>query len=179
MADDGLPEGWAENLDDDEIALLYEEGRQQLRAAIDLGTVQDAKAYALLSVSLILISVSGLSGDIRFGFTLAGIASAASVASIGLSFLVAAPLAFWLLWVRDWATGLDVPYFARWSARGQVDATNMKRMALARGLVSGVRANDRITEKRGNLLRWLLGVVVAQTACVALVQLFAAFGWSS
>lgn len=181
MTDDGLPEGWAESMADDEVAFLYEEGRQQLRETIDLGTVQEAKAYALLSVSLFLVSASGVLGDIRFGFTLAGVASVASVASICLSLLVVAPLAYWLLRVRGWATGSDIPYFARWTARGYVGATNMKRVALEDALVPGVRANDRITEKRGKFLRWLLRAVVAQTACVALVQLFqlfAALGWS-
>lgn len=170
-----LPEGWAESLADDEVGFLYEEARQQLRETVDLGTVQEAKAYALLSVSLILISASGIFGDLRVEATPAGVAS---VASIGLSLLVVAPLAFWLLRVRGWATGSDIPYVARWVARGYVGALNMKRAVLEDALVPGVHENDRITEKRGRFLTWLLRAVVAQTACVALVQLFGALGWS-
>ena len=169
-----LPEGWAESLADDEVGFLYEEARQQLRAAIDLGMVQDAKTYALLSVSLILISVSAIPGEINFS-----VAGIASVASIGLSLLVVAPLAFWLLREHDWATGLDVSYFARWTAHGPVGAVNMKRATLEEGIISSVHTNDRITEKRGNLLLWLLAAVVIQTSCVAIVQLFSALGWSS
>ena len=170
-----LPEGWAESLADDEVGFLYEEARQQLRAAIDLGTVQDAKAYALLSVSLILISASGIFGDLRVEATPVGVAS---VAALVLSFVVVT-LALVLLRVRRWATGADVVYMARWLARGSVGARRLREAALEEALIPGVHANDGITDGRSKVLLGLLIVVVLQTACVVLVQAFRAVGWSA
>lgn len=170
MTDDGLPEGWAESLADDEIALLYEEGRQQLRETSQSGALQEAKTYALLSVSLILISASGIFGDLRVEATPTGVASVAALAFAGAVVV----LALWLLRVRDWEGGADVTYFARWAGSGYVGARNMKNVMLERVLVPGERANSGIVEGRNRVLRWLWVAVVLETACVLFVQALAA-----
>ena len=161
-----LPEGWAEGLADDEVGFLYEEARQQLRETVDLGTVQEAKAYALLSVSLILISASGIFGDLRVEATPAGVAS---VAAIVLSVVVVS-LALWLLRVRRWEEGADVSYFARWALSGYVGARSMKNEVLEKVLVPGEHSNSRIVAGRDRVLRWLWAAVVLETACVVSVQ---------
>ena len=170
-----LPEGWAENLANDEVAFLYEEARQQLREAIQFGTVQDAKAYALLGVSLILISASGIFGDLRVEATPVGVAS---VAALALSFVVVT-LALVLLRVQRWATGADVVYMARWLARGSVGVRRLREAALEEALIPSVHMNDRIIAGRSNVLPGLLIAVVLQTVCVVLVQAFRAVGWSA
>ena len=101
-----LPEGWAESLADDEVGLLYEEARQQLRTTIDFGTVQDAKTYALLGVSLILGGGGSILGALPIERSPAGVFS---VVALLLS-LVVLVLAFLQLRVREWDAGADIEW---------------------------------------------------------------------
>ena len=108
----------------------------------------------------------------RVELTPVGIASAASL----LLSLVALVLAFLLLRVRDWKTGPDAAYFARWAARGYVGERRMKDVALEEVLIPGERENDGILKGRDRNLPWLWWVVVAQAVCV-IVRIFAVADW--
>ena len=68
MATDGgtdLPTGWPDAFDDEARDYLYEEGRQRLAESIEFGNQQEAKALALLRISLIIIAASGIFGDLQ------------------------------------------------------------------------------------------------------------------
>ena len=164
-----LPEGWAESLADDEVGFLYEEARQQLRETIQFGALQEAKTYALLSVSLILVSAGSIFGDLRIGHTLIGIVSAVAL----LLSVVALLLALLLLRPRNWEEGADIAYFARWALSGYVGARNMKGVILEEVLAPGERANSGIVKERDRVLLGLWLVVLIEAYCVVFVQIFA------
>ena len=60
-----LPENWTEAFDVDARDFLYEESRQRLRETIEFGNQQEAKVFALLQISLVLIAASGIFGDLH------------------------------------------------------------------------------------------------------------------
>lgn len=169
-----LPEGWAESLADDEVGFLYEEARQQLRETSQFGALQEAKTYALLSVSLILISASSILGALPVEATPAGIASVAAL----VCSLAAVGLAFRLLRVRQWVMGMDIDLLARWAVGAPVGERAMKEAALEEVLVPGVRDHLATIRARSSQLPWLLRIVVSEAAFVALAQVFRAVGWS-
>lgn len=169
-----LPEGWSGKLGESERRYLLEAAQRRLRETIEFGDQQEAKALALVRISLIVIAVSGIFGDLRFEIVplrewdLLGIASACAL----LSSAVAVVLGLWLLHPQSWETGMNVRWFAQWAWCGA--RTPDMEDATLEDLVEGFDKNVRITGKRGGRLVWLLWAVAAQTLCVVLVQVAAA-----
>lgn len=177
MANDtptGLPDGWPDAFDDEARDYLYEEGRQRLAESLEFGNQQEAKALALLRISLIIIAASGIFGDLQVDLTSGSpldwsLITQASVLAILFSAAVGG-LAFWILHPRAWHTGVDMEWLAHWSgarARSLTDAT-------LEALLEGFVVNNEVTRKRGERLVWLLWAVAIQTVCVVFVQIAAA-----
>ncbi len=169
-----LPEGWASALGSEERDYLYEESRRRLRETIEFGDQQEAKALALVRISLILIVASGIFGDLRVEIappTEWGWLGWLSIFAL-LSSLAVGAIAVWLLHPQSWRTGMDVRWFALWSWRGASERD--MRGVMLQDLVDGFDRNLRITERRGQRLVWLLWSVSLQTLLLVLVQLAAA-----
>ena len=191
-----LPDGWPGAFDDEARDYLYEESRQRLVESIEFGNQQEAKALALLRISLIIIAASGIFGDLRIETASPlewGLVAGASVLALVSSACVGG-LAFWILHPQTWHTGADVGWLARWSdasKRDMTDATSTEEAAVAvrpesgaskrdmkdatlETFVEGFGTNTEITRKRGDRLVWLLRAVAIQTVCVVFVQVAAA-----
>ena len=174
MANDApaeLPDGWPDAFDDEARDYLYEESRQRLVEGIEFGNQQEAKALALLRISLIIIAASGIFGDLRVETVSPlewGPIGWASLLAI-LSSVTVGGVAFWILHPRAWHTGADVEWLARWSGASARDL----RGATLDALLEGFIANNEVTRKRGERLVWLLWAVAIQTVCVVLVQVAA------
>lgn len=165
-----LPDDWPEAFGEEERDYLYEESRRRLIETIEFGDQQEAKALALVRISLILIAASGIFGDLRVDggwswLTVASILAIASSVAVG-------GIAVWLLHPQDWDTGANVGWLARWSGASK---RHLKDESL-KGLVEGFGANDEIIAKRGKRLVLLLWAVVFQTLCVVFVQIAAWIG---
>ena len=177
MATDGatdLPSGWPDAFDDEARDYLYEEGRQRLAESIEFGNQQEAKALALLRISLIIIAASGIFGDLQVDLASVSpldwsLITQASVLAILFSTAVGG-LAFWILHPRAWHTGADVEWLAHWSGARARDLKGATLDALLEGFV----ANNEVTRERGDRLVWLLWAVAIQTVCVVFVQVAAA-----
>ncbi len=168
----GLPDGWPDAFGEDARDFLYEESRQRLLETIEFGNQQEAKALALLHVSLIIIAASGIFGDLQVVAPSPlewGLITLVSVLAI-LSSVVVSGLALWILHPHAWRTGADVEWLAQWSGA----STRELKDATLDALVDGFIANGEIARKRGNRLVWLLRVVAIQTLFVVLVQVAAA-----
>ena len=166
-----LPDGWPDAFDDEARDYLYEESRQRLVEGIEFGNQQEAKALALLRISLIIIAASGIFGDLRIETTSPlewGLVTWASVLAL-LSSAAVGGLAFWILRPRAWHTGAHVEWLARWSG---ASARDLKDETLET-LVEGFVANNEVTRERGDSLVWLLRAVAIQTVCVVFVQVAA------
>ena len=177
MANDApaeLPDGWPDDLGDEAIEYLYEESRQRLVESIEFGNQQEAKALALLRISLIIIAASGIFGDLRIETAsppdwslVAGTSVLALLSSAWVGVLV-----FRILHPRAWHTGADIEWLARWSGASARDLKGATLEVLMEGFV----ANNEVTRERGDRLVWLLRAVAIQTLCVVVVQVAAAAG---
>ena len=167
-----LPENWTEAFDEDARDFLYEESRQRLRETIEFGNQQEAKVFALLQISLVIIAASGIFGDLHVELASPAEWNWVVWASIlALACWVGvAGLAFTLLNPQSWETGTNVGWLARWSGAGRRDMAD----AALETLVEGFQANSEINRKRGERLVWLVGALAAQTFFVVLVQVAAA-----
>ena len=167
-----MPEDWAEAFDDEARDFLYEESRQRLQETIAFGDQQEAKALALVRISLVIIAASGIFGDLQVEIASPvewELITWASVFAIASSMAVGG-LAFWLLHPQVWETGTNVGWLARWSGASREDM----RSAALETLIEGFDRNDGITHRRGERLVWLLRAVAVQTFFVVLVQIAAA-----
>lgn len=172
MADESLPElpsDWAGKLGESERRFLLDAAERRLRETIEFGDQQEAKALALVRISLIVIAASGIFGDLRIAWE-SSLLTGASVLALLFS-LVAVGLGFWLLHPQSWETGMNVRWFAQW-ARSGADTPDMEGATLE-DLVAGFDKNVRIAGERGGRLVWLLWAVAIQTLCVVLVQVAA------
>ena len=168
----GLPEDWPDAFGDEERDYLHDESRRRLRETIEFGDQQEAKALALVRISLILIAASGIFGDLRVEAAPPAEWDWLTVASLLaiLSSVAVGAIAVLLLYPRGWDTGADVEWLAAWSG---ARARDLKDEAL-KGFVAGFVRNSEIARQRGERLVWLLWAVVIQTLCVVLVQVAAA-----
>lgn len=167
-----LPDDWAEAFDDDAREFLYAESRERLQETIAFGDQQEAKALALVRISLVIIAASGIFGDLQVEvasplvwepITWASMFAIASSVAVG-------GLAFWLLHPQSWETGTNVGWLARWSGASRTDM----RDAGLQTLIEGFETNTRVAFQRGERLVWLLRAVAVQTFFVVLVQVVAA-----
>ena len=145
MNEPELPEGWPDAFDEDARDYLYEAAVARLQEITDFGSRQQDKALALLRLSFVLIAVGGIFGDLHLGLNTLGIP-------------------------REWATGTDVDWLARWegaSRRGMKDA-------VLEYAVSGFQRNRALTATRGKLLTALVVALALQTVFVVLVQIVSA-----
>ena len=173
MANESLPElppDWPGTLGESERRFLLDAAQRRLRETIEFGDQQEAKALALVRISLIVIAVSGIFGDLRIAWEWSPLMGASVLAL--LFSLVAVGLGFWLLHPQSWETGMNVRWFAQW-ARSGADTRDMEGATLE-DLVEGFGKNVRIAGERGGRLVWLLWAVAIQTLCVVLVQVAAA-----
>ena len=166
MSEPELPEGWPDAFDEEARDYLYEEASTRLREITAFGGQQQEQALALLRFSFVLIAVGGIFGDLHLGPSVLGIVSilaivcAVAVGAIGLL----------LLLPRDWSTGAEVDWLARWegaSSRGMKDA-------VLEYSVRGFRHNRELTATRGKLLTALVVALALQTLFVVLVQIVSA-----
>lgn len=167
-----LPDGWTDYFDDEALDYLYDESRQRLSEILDFGNQQEAKAFALLRISLIIIAASGIFGDLRIETSSPlewGLVAGASVLAL-LSSVWVGYLAFRILHPRAWHTGADIEWLARWSGANARDLKDATLETLQEGFV----ANTEVTKKRGDRLVWLLRAVAIQTVSVVFVQVAAA-----
>ncbi len=157
------PENWPSGFGEDEREYLYEESRQRIRETIEFGNQQEAKALALVRISLVIIAASGIFGDLRIvDWGPLSIVSALAI----LASMAVGGIAFWLLHPQGWWTGSDVHWLARWEGATRQE---MKDSVLET-LVNGFQHNLAIIQERGNRLMWMLWAVAFQTLCVVLVQ---------
>ena len=169
MANEPLPEDWPETLGESERRFLLEAGQRRLRETIEFGDQQEAKALALVRISLIVIAASGIFGDLRIAWEWS-LLTGASVFAL-LSSVVAVGIGFWLLHPQSWETGMNVRWFAQWAWSGA--RTPDMESATLEDLVDGFDKNVGIAGKRGGRLVWLLRAVAVQTLFVVLVQVAA------
>ena len=191
-----LPDGWPDAFDDEGARLPLRGEPTASRREHRVRNQQEAKALALLRISLIIIAASGIFGDLRIETSSPlewGLVVGASVLALVSSAGVGG-LAFWILHPQAWHTGADVGWLARWSDTGKrdmTDATSTEEVAAAvqpesgaskrdmkdatlETFVEGFGTNTEITRKRGDRLVWLLRAVAIQTVCVVFVQVAAA-----
>ena len=167
----GLPEDWAAAFDDEARDFLFEEGRRRLWETIESRDQQEAKALALIRISLVIIAASGIFGDLRLEAALPpewDLVTWFSVFAI-LSSIAVGGLSFSLLHPQEWETGTNVGWLARWSGASK----DMMKDAALETLVEGFERNIRITQRRGECLVWLLRAVAVQTFFVVLVEVAA------
>jgi hypothetical protein len=167
-----LPQDWTTTFDDDAREFLFQESRQRLSETIAFGDQQEAKALALIRISLVIISASGIFGDLQVQIESPldwNLISWASVLAIGSSLLVGG-LTFWILHPQSWETGANVGWLARWAGANRREMTD----AALETLVEGFQRNSKIIQQRGERLVWLLRAVAVQTFFVVLVQVAAA-----
>ena len=158
------PENWPSGFGEDEREYLYEESRQRIRETIEFGNQQEAKALALVRISLVIIAASGIFGDLRIvDWGPLSIVSALAI----LASMAVGGIAFWLLHPRTWSTGTDVQWLALWEGASKQEMKD----AVLETFVEGFHQNRVIIEKRGDCLAWLLRAVAFQTLCVVLVQI--------
>lgn len=172
-----LPEDWTEAFDDEARDFLYEESRQRLQETIAFGDQQEAKALALVRISLVIIAASGIFGDLQVEWASPvawELITWASVFAIASSVAVGG-LAFWLLHPQGWETGTNVEWLARWSGASKSEM----RDAGLQTLVDGFVRNTEVALRRGERLVWLLRAVAVQTFFVVLVQVAAAVDGST
>lgn len=157
------PENWPSGFGEDEREYLYEESRQRIRETIEFGNQQEAKALALVRISLVIIAASGIFGDLRIvdWGPLSIVSALAILASVAVG-----GIAFWLLHPQTWSTGTDVQWLALWEGASKQEMKD----AVLEGFVKGIQRNLAITHRRGERLVWLLWAVAFQTLCVVLVQ---------
>ena len=172
-----LPDAWPDAFAEDERDFLYEESRRRLLETIEFGNQQEAKALALVRISLLVFAASGIFGDLRLEIASPSprdwsLITQASLLAIGASGIVGA-LAIWLLHPQEWETGTNVGWLARWSGA----STRELKDASLEVLVEGFDKNAAITKKRGNRLTWLLWALAFQTLCVVFVELAANTFW--
>ena len=166
MNEPDLPEGWPDAFDEDARDYLYEEASTRLREIIDFGNQQLDKALALLRLSLLVIAVGGIFGDLHLGLSLRGVLSGFAVGSA----LLVGAMGLALLYPRSWETGANVEWLARW----QGATTRTMRDSVLETTVKGFQANRSITEQRGKILILLVPAVMIQTVLVVLVQVVSA-----
>lgn len=164
-----LPREWPGALGESERRFLLEAAQRRLRETIEFGDQQEAKALALVRISLIVIAASGIFGDLRIAWEWS-LLTGASVLAL-LSSGVAVGLGFWLLHPQSWETGMNVRWFAQWAWSGA--RTPDMEGATLEDLVAGFDKNVRITDWRGKHLILLLRAVAIQTLFVVLVQVAA------
>ena len=166
MSEPELPEGWPDAFDEETRDYLYEEAGTRLRDVIEFGNQQLDKALALLRLSLLVIAAGGIFGDLHLGLSPLGVLSGFAIASA----LAVGLLGLLLLYPREWETGANVEWLARWQG---AEIRAMKDSVLET-TVAGFRANRRITEQRGKILILLVPAVTIQTVLVVLVQIVSA-----
>lgn len=130
MANEPLPElplDWPEKLGESERRFLLDAAQRRLRETIEFGDQQEAKALALVRISLIVIAVSGIFGDLRIAWEWSPLTGASVLAL--LSSLAAVGLGFWLLHPKSWETGMNVRWFAQWAWSG-ADTQDMEGATL-------------------------------------------------
>lgn len=168
----GLTEDWPDAFGDEERDYLHDESRRRLRETIEFGDQQEAKALALVRISLILIAASGIFGDLRVEAAPPAEWDWLTVASLLaiLSSVAVGAIAVWLLHPRAWDLGSDVRWLAQWSGA----STREMKTEVLRGLVEGFDRNNETVVRRGERLVWMLWAVAIQTLCIVLVQVAAA-----
>ncbi len=163
MSEPELPEGWPQAFDEEARDYLYMEASTRLREVIEFGNQQLDKGLALLRLSLLVIAAGGIFGDLYLGFSLLGVLSGLAVGAA----LVVGGMGLLLLYPRDWETGANVDWLARWRGAD----TRAMRDSVLETMVRGFRTNRRITEQRGRILVLLVPAVMVQTVLVVLVQI--------
>ena len=166
MSEPELPEGWPDAFDEDARDYLYEEASTRLREVVEFGNQQLDKGLALLRLSLLVIAAGGIFGDLHLSPSLLDVLSATAIASA----LAVGALGLLLLYPREWETGANVEWLARWQGAG---ARAMKDSVLET-TVAGFATNRRITELRGRILVLLVPAVTVQTVLVVSVQVVSA-----
>ena len=166
MNEPDLPEGWPDAFDEDARDYLHEAAVTRLQEITDFASRQQDKALALLRLSFVLIAVGGIFGDLHLGLNALGIVSALAIVSA----IAVGAIGLVLVFPREWATGTDVDWLARWegaSRRGMKDA-------VLEYAVSGFQRNRALTATRGKLLTALVVALAVQTVFVVLVQIVSA-----
>ena len=156
-----LPESWPADFGEEEREYLYEESRQRLQEVIEFANQQEAKALALVRISLVIIAASGIFGDLRIESASPlewGPVSIVSALAL-LASVVVGGIAFWLLHPQAWWTGADVHWLARWAGASKRELKDI----VLETLVTGFHQNRAITRKRGSRLVLLLWAVAVQT----------------
>ena len=166
MSEPELPEGWPDAFDEETRDYLYDVANSRVRETTEFGGRQQEKALALLSLSFALIAVGGIFGDLHLARSVLGIVSILAIAcavAVGASGLL-------LVFPREWATGADVDWLARWEGASR---RAMKDAVLDHS-VRGFRRNRQLTATRGKLLTGLVVALALQTVFVVLVQVVSA-----
>ena len=161
-----LPEGWPDAFDEEARDYLYEEAGVALREITEFAGQQQDKALGLLRLSFVLIAVGGIFGDLQFEQSALGVLSVLAIAcSAGVG-----AIGLWLLFPRNWRTGADMGWLARW----QGATTRDMRDAVLESSVQAIQDNTRLSTKRGMLLTALVVALALQTVFVVLVQVASA-----
>ena len=166
MSEPELPEGWPDAFDEDARDYLYEEASTRLRESVEFASQQQDKALALLRLSFVLIAVGGIFGDLHIGLSTIGIVSVLAIASA----VAVGAIGLVLVFPREWATGTEVDWLARWPG---ARASEM-RDAVLEFSVAGFERNRALTTTRGKLLTALVVALALQTVFVVLVQIVSA-----
>ena len=166
MSEPELPEGWPDAFDEDARDYLYEEASTRLREITAFGGQQQDQALALMRLSFLLIAVGGIFGDLHLGPSPLGIASSLAIASA----VAVGAIGLLLLLPRDWSTGADVTWLARWKGASRRGMKN----AVLEYSVQGFQHNRELTSVRGKLLTAMVVALALQTVFVVVVQVASA-----
>ena len=136
-----------------------------MKETLAFGEQQEAKALAIVRLSLVIIAASGIFGDLEITATdlvsiLSGLAVAAFAGVMAIAILVFHP--------ADWETGLNVGWFAEWAHSG-AKVADLRARALA-VFVDGYEKNYRIS-LRGFWLKWATRLLVLQVVFVVGVEI--------
>ena len=166
MSEPELPEGWPDAFDEEARDYLYEEATTRLRESTDFGGRQQDKALALLRLSFVLIAVGGIFGDLHLGLNVLGIVSILAIVSA----VAVGGIGLLLVFPREWATGTDADWLARWTGASE----RAMKDAVLEYSVRGFQRNRALTATRGKLLTALVVALALQTGFVVLVQIVSA-----
>ena len=134
---------------------LLTEVRQRIQEQLARISMQDIKTATIFTVSVLLISASGLIGDIRLFASVSGSLVGLALAASLLTWVFA-----WLAYrAREIATGVDVPTLARHYAGSS--ANDIKDTVLAT-LTIGFEKNAAVIHTKERWLRYAVNAAGCQ-----------------
>ncbi|MSQ35781.1 MAG: hypothetical protein EXR63_01375 [Dehalococcoidia bacterium] len=157
------PPAWPQDFDEDARQHLYDEARLRLSELIAFSDRQEARALALLGLATGFIGAAGIFGDMRVASSVVGVLTSLAVTS----YLATAGCAVVVLWPREYESGIDVTWMSRWRGAGR----DQLRDAGLEVLVEGFAKNQRIGERRGRWLSWVLRGLIIEALLVVTAQL--------